>query len=492
MKKISKSITEKQLHLIWQHQDFTSELILNNGEKIGVIHPGEYNNDTGGPDFKHARIQIGNLTFVGDVEIDSDYSDWKNHGHNINKHYSKLILHVCYSNKHNQEYVYTVDGRKVNSICINNLIAADSLKAEVKYGDRKARSNKYNFKCNADIGIVDIETRRKYVLELGIERFQNKCQRVFHRLKELKFISELQLKEPVIGYELSREFNQRSFSNKDFANKYLWQQLLYEMTFEALGYSKNKLIMKKLAENVNIKVFEKIKNTDYLALTTEAVLFHVAGLLPENSEDESAVDYIKKLQNVWNAISNIYDGEILDETQWHFLGQRPQNFPTIRIFGGAKLLDSIITKNLVGTIIKKFTDINSTKVLINSIRSLFIIKASGYWKEHYVFNKKSKIKLNYVIGLSRADEIFINVLLPFLSVYFDMFGNRDLSKKVLKVYNEFTQKMDNKIVREVSNNLMLERLSKKTIYSQGMIELYRSYCTKSKCLECKLGARIFN
>ncbi len=88
---------------------------------------------------------------------------------------------------------------------------------------------------------------------------------------------------------------------------------------------------------------------------------------------------------------------------------------------------------------------NSTKVLINSISSLFIVKALGYWKDHYVFEKTSKVKLNYIIGLNRADEIFINVLLPYLSVYFDVFGNEILSRKVLKVLMNMNKRSDNKI-----------------------------------------------
>ncbi len=39
-----------------------------------------------------------------------------------------------------------------------------------------------------------------------------------------------------------------------------------------------------------------------------------------------------------------YDGKTFDETQWQFLGQRPQNFPTVRISGGARIVDSIINK----------------------------------------------------------------------------------------------------------------------------------------------------
>jgi Protein of unknown function (DUF2851) len=490
----SSKIEEKQLHQIWLKQDFISELTAFTGESITVLNSGDYNKDTGGPDFKHARIKIDNLTFVGDIEIDSSYSDWKNHGHNINKHYNKVILHLCYTNKQKQNYVYTSDGRKVISILLKENISGDNLKFDITLAGKKNVQRNYELKCSDEISLVSSIERSNYILKMGVARFQNKCQKIYHRLKELKFISDLESKEPVIRYELTKEFNEKEFSPEDFNDKLIWNQLLYELIFEALGYSKNKTIMMKLAQNVTLKyLYNIVGSGEELSPKLESVYFHIAGLIPEvGLINKSNVDYISKLSEDWKEISQLYDGKKFDETQWQFLGQRPQNFPTVRISGGAKIVEAIITKNLTSVIIKKFSEIHSTKVLINSIRSLFIVRASGYWKDHFVFEKTSNIKLNYVIGLSRADEIFINVLLPYFSVYFDMFGNEALSRKVLKVYNEYEQRMDNKIVREVANSLQLEGLNKKTIYAQGMIEIYRRYCSKNKCLECEIGKQIFN
>ncbi|MCB9249286.1 MAG: DUF2851 family protein [Ignavibacteriales bacterium] len=131
------NISEEQFHKIWQEQDFTAELKTLAGDDVEVISPGEYNSDESGPDFKHARIKLGNLTFVGDVEIDQDYSDWKKHGHNINRNYNKLILHISYTNPQKQNYIYTSDGRKVPSIAINKYISADNLETIKKPTSKK-------------------------------------------------------------------------------------------------------------------------------------------------------------------------------------------------------------------------------------------------------------------------------------------------------------------------------------------------------------------
>ncbi len=490
---LSLNIEEKQLHRIWQNQDFITNLNTVYNETVSVLNPGNYNIDSGGPDFKHARIRIGTLTFVGDVEIDKEYSDWKHHGHNINRNYNKVILHLCFQNKQKQSYVYTSDGRKVPSIELKKYIAADNIKKEIVLAGKKKKINVHPLKCSSEINVVDSEIRRKFVLKLGISRFQYKCTRIFNRLKELKFLNDLEIKEPIIGYELTEEFNKRNFSHNDFKNKKLWEQLFYELIFEALGYSKNKKIMMKLAQNVPLEIIRKFNFEEDRISKLESAFFHISGLMPEfKNNDTSVSKYLIELNQYWQEIVKIYDGKRFDETQWQFLGQRPQNFPTVRLSAGAKIVDAIINKNLISTIIKKITEIDSHKILINSIRSLIIIRASGYWKEHYVFEKKSEIKLNYIVGLSRADEIFVNVLLPFLSVYFDIFGNERLSKKVLKLYNEYEQKLDNQITRNVSANLELKNLHKKSIYAQGMLELYRNFCTRNKCLECEIGSQINN
>jgi hypothetical protein len=487
----SKNIEEIQLHQVWLKQDFLQSLSIPNGENISVLNPGHYNKDSAGPDFKNARIKIGSFTFVGDIEIDNDYSDWKNHGHNINRNYNKVILHVCYMNKQKQNYVYSSDGRKIHSITIENNIALDHLKFNIPVGNKRKSIKNYSLKCSNDIDKIEMDFIRDYILTNGIERFKRKSERIYRRLKELKFISELKLKEPVIRFELTKEFESKEFLHSDFHEKAYWQQIFYELVFEALGYSKNKNMMRILAQSVNYNFLNQLDHSADFIIKLQSVYYHVSGLIPEQDSESSVSEYLEILYDHWRELSSYYDGEMFDETQWQFLGQRPQNFPTIRIAGGSQIVNSLMCKNLINVILKKFEEIKSTAVLINSIRSLFIIKAAGYWKNHYIFEKPSKSKLNFMVGISRANEIFVNVILPYLFVYYEIFGNELLSKKVLKVYNDFEQNSDNKMIKQITEGLKFYGYNSKTIYTQGMIELFRSYCSKNRCLECEIGKKIF-
>ena len=489
--KQAEKVYEKELYTIWQNQKFESELETVDGLGVSILDAGVHNEDNAGPDFLNARIRIGNLTFVGDIEIDSDYRDWKQHGHNINNKFNKVILHAALNNKFNQPYVYTKDGRKVPSIILSEFVDDDDVSIIV---NKFKAGNEHTLKCGEISDGAEVLLKEKFIADLGIERFKKKCSKFYGRLKELKFIDDLRISEPVIKYDLSEEFEAKTYSHDDFNDRALWQQLLYEFIFEALGYSKNKSNMLKLAQSANIKFIKKFENRSNFLEMIESSLFNIAGLMPDKEKlpESQSSEYTKALYTNWDEIKEVYDGETYDDAEWNYMKLRPQNFPTIRIVGGARFLIELLNNDLISVMIKKIDEIRNLTVLINSLRSLFVIKSDGFWQSHYVFNNKSNEQIKYFVGASRADEIVINVVLPFFAVYFDVFGNQELSKKVFKLYSIYQQRTDNRIVRDVADALRMREQAKKTVYMQGMIELFRNYCSKGKCLDCEIGKAIFN
>ena len=110
----------------------------------------------------------------------------------------------------------------------------------------------------------------------------------------------------------------------------------------------------------------------------------------------------------------------------------------------------------------------------------------------FVFDQPSNVELKYFIGTSRADEIITNIILPIMSIYFEIFNKNDLVKKVLKLYLNYYQKSENNLVNEVSSTLRLNDAWKRSVLYQGMIELFRTYCSREKCMECSIGKKVFN
>jgi hypothetical protein len=490
----SYKLHEHTLYEIWKSQNFINPPKTITGEEILILDAGIYNNDTAGPDFKNARIRIGNLTFVGDIEIDCNYSDWKIHGHHIDNKYSKVILHAAFLNKNKHAFVYTRDGRKINSICLSELLEKTFVENLFETKESNEHNDSNNLRCHFSLNKISQEQKEKYLYQLGASRFEKKCKKLFNRIKELQFLEELKIKEPVVSYDLSQKFHNKQFKQNDFVSKLIWQQLLYELIFEALGFTKNKNQMVSLAQYANIKFLMKIENDGVINEKLEAALFNIAGLVHslDSASDDATKKYIERISLFWNSIRSMYDGKILAETDWHFFRLRPQNFPTIRIAGGVRILHNLIHKNLIGMISKKIIEINNLKSLANTLRSIFIVKADGYWKNHYIFDQTAKSEIKYFVGVSRADEIIVNVILPFFSVYFDLFGNAKISKKILTLYSEYEQRSENQIILDMGKSLELKQELKRTIITQGAIELFRNFCSRNRCLECEIGKIVFN
>ncbi len=491
MKNNSK-ISEELIYKIWEERRLDNFLKTADGIEIQIIDAGIRNTDEAGPDYHHARIRIGNITFSGDIEIDTFHSDWKAHGHHLNQRYNKVILHAVLSNDSSYPFVVTSNGRKVPTLDLEKYLTS-SIKQNMPQ-DLNVIKDEYNIKmpCIQLNSKMEKGEKLKFIKNLGLIRFRKKCERNIERLKELCVLEELQIKEPKVYHDFQEQINKREFSQKNFESITLWEQLFYEQLFEALGYSKNKDIMLKLSHAVEIKFFKSLG--DISTVKIESILLHISGLMPEVPDipDEETSIYLRKCLDVWSEIKSKYDSLMFNKTDWHFFKLRPQNFPTVRLAAGSRLLNRIINKDLFNRILKLFSDHSDTQKLIIHLRNEIIVKGEGYWAAHFTFNKSTKTPLNYFIGIGRADEIIVNIILPIYSVYFEMFDKKEFSQKVLDLYLNFYQKEGNHLVDQVNDVLGFKNEKFRSVYYQGMIDLFRNYCIKQKCLECEIGKQVFN
>lgn len=489
----SKKIKETALYDLWKEQKFLDEIFTVEGDKLEILDIGEMNGEIGGPDFKNARIKIGNITYIGDVEIDCFHSDWKSHGHSINKKFNKVILHAVLKRDNNTPYVLTENGRKIPTISFEEFIDHGSIENLVAGIQKERKKNSNLIRCSEIIELTDEKTKLYFLYELGVTRFKKKCEKVIIRLKELNYLKSLQLKEPDIRYDIPEEIIKRKIHTTELNDKRLWEQVFYEFTFEALGYTQNKDTMRKLAQAVDIDFLKSISTNDNPLKFYEAALFNVAGLLPDvqNLKEEHTSEYTRKLYENWVSIRNKYSGKILSQEAWHFFRLRPQNFPTVRIAGGARLINRVINRELIKAIMRKFKQVHSYSLLLECLRNLLIIKTDGYWGTHYVFDKPLNKHVKYLIGSNRADEIILNVVLPFVYVYFDLFEKKYLAQKVLKLFTEIKCEIENSLVKEMACELDLKNSWNKAVIYQGLLELYRTYCSKHDCNGCKIGQKIY-
>lgn len=89
------SFSELLLQKIWWRGDFERErAVTTEGVPVRVVHAGKWNR-LGGPDFRGARVVLGDGREVtGDVELHVHAADWNAHGHANDPAYDGVCLHV--------------------------------------------------------------------------------------------------------------------------------------------------------------------------------------------------------------------------------------------------------------------------------------------------------------------------------------------------------------------------------------------------------------
>jgi hypothetical protein len=86
---------ERLLQKIWHLGYFQqSGLRTTDGCALEILNSGEWNRAGGGPDFREARIRLGDCEICGDIELHFQPRDWNTHGHQRNPGFDGVVLHV--------------------------------------------------------------------------------------------------------------------------------------------------------------------------------------------------------------------------------------------------------------------------------------------------------------------------------------------------------------------------------------------------------------
>ncbi len=417
-------MTEDFLYYIWQHKLFYSNnLTLSNGESLTIITTGIRNNNSG-PDFLNAKIKISNFEWAGNVEIHTKSSDWQKHNHNVDSNYDNIILHVVFENDKN---VLRKSGEVIPTLELKNKF--NELIYE-KY--KEFLTSQRWIPCEYSIKNIERFHFEMWLERMLIERIENKIENI-----------------------------QQKF-DKNINN---WEQTFYEHLCSSFGLKVNSVAFEVLAKSIPISILAKHKNNLF---QIEAMLFGQAGMLGKDFKDE----YPKKLKNEYKILQAKYNFEPISNNLWKFMRMRPSNFPTIRI---AQIASLIFNSSAL------FSKIINSKT-INEIKLLFDIQISDYWKEHYSFDKKTKV-LTQKIGELSLNLIMINTIVPFLYFYGKYYDNEDYTKRAL-YFMDLLPEENNSIIRKFKELNINTSTSYRT---QALLHLKKEYCDKKRCLECAIG-----
>ncbi|MDQ3020746.1 MAG: DUF2851 family protein [Bacteroidota bacterium] len=448
------NLNENFICRIWEEKTYYSGLKTIDGEKVEMIYNGVINKDAG-PDYKNAKIKIGNVLYSGSIEIHRSLKDWYLHNHKGDSKYNDLILHVVfYGNDIDEETANPVvkKSRSIPTIVLSEFLTRSihDIWKEIINNPNK----NFRIPCFQKNKEVLHNIKVDWLSILCMERLKYKSDRIKIRLEEI-----------------TANPNKKTY----------WEQVLFEFICEALGYSKNKEQFLKLSKKINFTEFKKM---NFNRLEIDSVLFGMSGFLFDLRFKDPYIDEIKSR---WNNLKNILRKEIIDKSEWNFFRLRPPNFPTLRIAYASGILFEIINKDFFENIIMIFE--SSENVKRDLERNFMAVIVSDYWIKHYNFGRESKSG-NKNIGRERIADVITNVLLPIVHLYSIIFEKEFLRNKVEFFYKKLKQKTSsNEVIRVMEDqfDFKVNTLAE----SQGLIHLYNFYCVNERCSECDIGKIVF-
>ena len=343
---------EEFLYYIWENRLIDKGLQTTEGEAADIVATG-YRNTDSGPDYKEAKIQIGDKLWAGHVEIHVKSSDWNRHGHQNDKAYQNVILHVVYDNDTKANDIPTLElkGRFDETLYVNY---------------QRFISTKAWIPCENSIAQVPPFTRLSWLDRMAVERLESKADSVGKMLT---------------------------------ATAFDWEETFYKLLMRYFGLKVNNEAFEYLANILPFKTL--LKHADNL-LQVEAMLFGCAGFL-ENDFTEEYPNLLKREFAVMKAKFNLL---VMPEERWKFMRMRPGNFPTIRLAQMAQL----VHRN--GCLFSKIKEAKDA----TEIKALFDVEASPYWNMHYRLGVPSEPKPKH-LGNSTSDVLIINAVVPLLFCY---------------------------------------------------------------------------
>ncbi len=439
---------EEFLHHIWKFRLFdNNNLKTISGEEIKILKVGEHNTDSG-PDFFNARIKIGSVEWAGNVEVHTHASDWHKHKHTADKAYDNIILHVVHEA---DTKLFRKSGEEIPTLELKNKIPQNIYGKYLQF-----KSSKDWIPCEKQISSVDKFTLNNWLDRLLVERLERKSKTILDSLKQ---------------------------------NKNNWEETFYQMLARNFGQKINSEPFELLAKSLPVSVLGKHKNS---LLQIESLLFGTAGMLEKDFKE----DYPKELQKEFKFLKSKFKLKPIDSSLWKFMRLHPPNFPTIRISQFANL----IYKS--SHLFSKILETNSVKQII----SLLETETSEYWNTHFRFDKPTplssrKFPLNKGgkgvvgsevkrkrLGADSINTIIINTIVPFLFVYGKEKGEEKFCDTAL-LFLEKLQPENNSIISKWKS---IGVPAKNSYETQALLQLKNEYCSKKRCLECSVGAKLLS
>ncbi len=419
---------EDLLQFIWKHRLLKPGPYRSvSGQQVEVLKPGELNRDSG-PDFFNGQVRVEGVLLAGNIEVHLRTSDWLKHGHQEDRAYNKLILHVVYEHDKDLE---------------QNLHHGVEVLALRDYIDQ-----------------ATLDTYRSFTAEAETLP----CGPQLKRVNGLHFVSWL---ERMLVERLEEKVKRLDSLFKESGGDYV--QTFYVSLLRNFGFRVNALPFEMLAQRLPAQLLLKHSNN---LMQMEAMLLGMAGFL----ETPVADKYVALLQNEFEFLRNKYKLVPLQKELFKYSKLRPANFPDLRLVQFAALIHAqpgIFSSPRCALEYKHLMELLQTKV-------------SDHWRKHYAVGGDDAKKSGAGAGKTSLEGMIINSFAPFYFFYGSKMHQPEYRQTALALLAACAPEQNYKTRIFSAQKAGIRSAAE----SQGIIQLYDQYCTHKRCLACGIAASL--
>ncbi|QQL45094.1 DUF2851 family protein [Sulfuriroseicoccus oceanibius] len=426
-------LPEIELQSLWFGGAFGRDFRDSLGREVRVVQFGVWNH-AAGPDFLHASVDVDGERMVGAIELDTDVRDWEHHGHASNPAYENVVLHLFFNAPDEACFTRTESHRDVVQVRLDASVLVEPAPMVDAHPGR----------CLKPLELMGAERVRSLLVGAAMSRAKRKARR-FLRCADIHGPREA------------------------------WFQAMAE----CLGYRRNKLPMRALAQTLPLR--ELMVQP---AEAAEALLFGTAGFLeaPDDmARDDETSGYLRALWRHWWRARPVRDTRSV-ELPWVFAGQRPVNHPHRRLGALAAVvadwhvLEKVVTGGMDGVDrrLSKFCD----------------QLEHGYWSHHFTLTSAPSAKRLALIGRDRWRDFLVNFVLPVAM-------NDHRSEQAAAVYLKLPAGALDEASRIAALRLfgaseLGAEVLKNHAFRQGLLAVYEDFCLRddSGCAGCSFPEQL--
>ena len=420
---------ERLTHYVWQYRLLTpDDMVTVDGRRVCVIDPGRYNTGAG-PDFFNAKVRIGDRLWAGDVEMHVRASDWHRHGHDGDRAYDSVVLHVVDAD---DTPIYRANGEVIAQMRMQC-----SPHFHEHYAQLTGRADS-GLPCVAELSAMSPLHVTSWLTSLAYERMYAKSDAL------------LELLEAYTGD---------------------WQQAVYVLLARGLGFSINAEPMQRLARAVPLAFLRR--HSDSL-ISIESLLFGQAGLLPDEGRADA---YGCALRREYEFYRHKFSLKPLESPGWR-LKVRPTNTPVRRVAALASMLEGGFS------LVSGILDAQSPDDAIE----LFRKPMSGYWAHRYTFGGVENERVPDSLSRASATVLTINVAVPLLVAYGTRHGDEAMVERAMEWLTQLPPESNSVVSLFAGAGVPV----RDAFGSQAVLQLRRRYCETRSCLLCRVGHRVLS